>query len=406
MDNQEESMNILIINMFYYPNIKGGTENSIKLLAENLVKVGHNVYVYTQDAEKESIEWERLNGVNVYRSYSKAALNRWKYGRKNYSDIAVNRLHFLVNNKALEELKNIIEQQKINVIHTNNLVTISYSIWKYAQQKKIRIVHTLRDYWLLDSSTVLNNTNSILTYFHRLFFKHYSNYPEIVTAPSNCTLKLFESFGYFKHSKKVCVPNCIEYDEKKLIDCIKYKSNRTSNSYILLYVGRLSENKGIMHLVDAFLYVSLHTNKKVELRICGDGPLHMELQKIANEHSGIVLCGPLNEEDLSNEYKNADILVVPSVWEEPFGRIVIEGAQYALPVIGSNRGGIPEIVETLKNGECIDPCSEKELREYIIKFCNRRIIREYIDKLPDTLQGYSVAKQICAFEKIYNMLLK
>ena len=55
-------MNILIINTFYFPNIVGGTENSIKILAENQKKKGHNIYVFTCDSPKGNIK-EIVNGV-------------------------------------------------------------------------------------------------------------------------------------------------------------------------------------------------------------------------------------------------------------------------------------------------------------------------------------------------------
>ncbi len=48
-------------------------------------------------------------------------------------------------------------------------------------------------------------------------------------------------------------------------------------------------------------------------------------------------------------------MVVPSVWEEPFGRVALEAMAYGVPVVASNRGGLPEIIETNKTGLVVEP---------------------------------------------------
>ena len=71
-------MRVLIINMYYYPNMIGGAEHSVKLLAEGLVKSGHQVTVYTLDAiaKNEALKQETIEGVHVVRGYSKAIYER------------------------------------------------------------------------------------------------------------------------------------------------------------------------------------------------------------------------------------------------------------------------------------------------------------------------------------------
>ena len=58
-------MKILIVSSYYYPNMLGGTEHSIKLLAEGLKDRGHEVFVISSD--KRDNKFEEINGVKVYR---------------------------------------------------------------------------------------------------------------------------------------------------------------------------------------------------------------------------------------------------------------------------------------------------------------------------------------------------
>ena len=69
-------MKILIANMYYYPHLIGGAENSIKLLAEGLVSQGNEVCVVTLDGEPEKAKFDEINGVRIYRIYCKSIYRR------------------------------------------------------------------------------------------------------------------------------------------------------------------------------------------------------------------------------------------------------------------------------------------------------------------------------------------
>ncbi len=72
-------MNILILNTYYYPNIIGGTEESIKLLAEGLSKKGHNVIVLSADGIEKSMKTKNLHGVTLIRIKGILYKNRFNW---------------------------------------------------------------------------------------------------------------------------------------------------------------------------------------------------------------------------------------------------------------------------------------------------------------------------------------
>ena len=97
-------------------------------------------------------------------------------------------------------------------------------------------------------------------------------------------------------------------------------------------------------------------------------------------------------------------MIVPSVWEEPFGRIVIEAAQYALPVIGSNRGGIPGTVHAIGFGDVYQFDSVDELCGLITKYTDRVFVRQMIETGPDHMENYAIERQIERMEDLYRRL--
>ncbi|NGY75613.1 glycosyltransferase family 4 protein [Bacillus megaterium] len=63
----------------------------------------------------------------------------------------------------------------------------------------------------------------------------------------------------------------------------------------------------------------------------------------------------LKEEELSRLLLQSDCLIAPSKWEEPFGRVVLDAYKHLIPVIVSNKGGLPEIVKHMETGLVIEP---------------------------------------------------
>jgi glycosyltransferase involved in cell wall biosynthesis len=121
----------------------------------------------------------------------------------------------------------------------------------------------------------------------------------------------------------------------------------------VLFVGRLIEWKGIKYLIEAFKMLD---QEKYELNIVGDGPERKRLEALAADHSSqINFHGYLKGEELEAVYRVADIFVLPSIvdddgYTEGLGTVLLEAISYNIPVIGSNVGGIPDIIIDRKTG--------------------------------------------------------
>lgn len=113
------------------------------------------------------------------------------------------------------------------------------------------------------------------------------------------------------------------------------------NKFTVLFVGRLVAEKGIPELLSAAKLF----NKGIELKIAGSGPLETKIGKY--------YIDKISQEDLPVYYSAADIVVVPSTHDEGFGRVILESLACGTPVIASNRGGVPEVMDSTV-GKLID----------------------------------------------------
>ena len=123
-----------------------------------------------------------------------------------------------------------------------------------------------------------------------------------------------------------------------------------------LFVGRLIERKGLDVLLEAFERVDAG-----ELCIAGDGPLKEMVEAAAARDPRIRLIGHASGDELACAYQDADVLVVPSLYEA-WGLVVHEGLAYGLPVIATDQvGAADDLIEADVNGYVVSAGSAEEL---------------------------------------------
>ncbi|MCA9399825.1 MAG: glycosyltransferase family 4 protein, partial [Candidatus Omnitrophica bacterium] len=130
----------------------------------------------------------------------------------------------------------------------------------------------------------------------------------------------------------------------------------------LVYMGRLSHEKGVRTLIKAAGSIP-----DVQLKIIGDGPARAELENYVTDErlSNVTFLGYMSGDKLNNEIKGAKCVVIPSEWYENNPRSVIESFAMGKPVIGARIGGIPELVRDNETGMTFISGDEKDLSEKI-----------------------------------------
>ena len=120
-----------------------------------------------------------------------------------------------------------------------------------------------------------------------------------------------------------------------------------------LFAGRLEPEKGVPFLLDRWPQIS-DSLKIGEVRIAGNGSLRPQVERrISDGLSGVKYLGPLSIDKVAREMAYSAFVLVPSLWEEPFGAVALEAVAAGALVVASNRGGLAEATGDL--GFLYDP---------------------------------------------------
>lgn len=150
-----------------------------------------------------------------------------------------------------------------------------------------------------------------------------------------------------------------------------------------LFVGRLSEEKGVRDLVAAWSGID------APLRICGDGPLREELEAQACEN--ITFVGRIGSDEVRREMARAQFLTIPSIYYENFPMVIAEAYASGLPVLASRIGSLAEIVRHGETGRLFAPGDPDNMRAEVLAAFSA----------PDTLAGMG-RRARAIFERDYS----
>ena len=129
-----------------------------------------------------------------------------------------------------------------------------------------------------------------------------------------------------------------------------------------LYVGRLTEEKGVKVLLEAFAGTLL------PLKIVGAGPLQELVTQYATENPNIQYLGQQSKDQINYLLAHTAALIFPSLWYETFGMVVIEAFAMGVPVIATDLGNMKSMVTHLHNGLTFRPGQKEDLRNKAVAY--------------------------------------
>ncbi len=285
----------------------------------------------------------------------------------------------IYSREAKKKLELLLSQVKPDICHIHNIYHhISPSILPVLKNHEIPTVMTLHDlkiscpaYTMLNSQGVcelckggknyqvlknkcikgsfLGSAIIMLESYLHMWLKSYHNNVDRFIVPSRFFLDKFVEWGW-QREKFVYIPNFIATE--------KFQPNLIAGNYFL-YFGRLSSVKGIVTLIKAA------SKAKVKLKIAGTGAEMDQLKILAGDSDNIEFLGFLQGNDLYEVVGGARAVVLPSILYENAPVSIMEAYAMARPVIGSNIGGIPELIKNNQTGYLFTPGDEDELAEIL-----------------------------------------
>ncbi|MCR4990574.1 MAG: glycosyltransferase [Lachnospiraceae bacterium] len=391
-------MRILIVNKFLYPN--GGSETYIFKLGEELKRRGHLVSYFGMEHEGRVVG----NGRGLYTSnmdFHSGGLKKLIYPFK-----------IIYSREAYKKMYKLMDRFLPDVVHLNNFnfqltPSIIYAArkWEKRNKKRVKIVYTAHDsQWVCPNHLMLvpstgercfdceggcfNNCikkkcihnsfiKSFLASFEAKYYLARKTYRMVdaIISPSEFIKNKIETYPLFASrngdGRKPLITTMHNFLDKKE-DGKKDTDGKSDKGNYVLYFGRYSEEKG----VETLLKVCEQT-PEINYKFAGSGPL----KHFVESKDNITEMGFLQGEELVKVIKRAQITIFPSECYENCPFTVMESIAYGTPVLASNLGGVPELLDDGVTGELFKAGDANDLKAHLKSMLeDSEKLREYTEK--------------------------
>lgn len=330
-------MKILLVIPYFYPaQAYGGPICTVYELSKELLKKGHEIFVLTTDAysNKKRIDLDdsikNVDGIKVF--YVKNLSNYLAYHH---------RIFFPYNSDRI--LKKYIHN--FDIIHMHKYLTYQNMItYKYCKENKIPYILQPRGVF----PNIMKNKVSQKLFDKLIGMKILNDCNKIIALTYSEKNHLI-SRGIDK-DKIIVIPNGINLSNyNKLPEKGEFRNKYSIENYerIILFVGRINKIKGLDFLVKTFANLSEEIGK-IKLVIVGpdDGFLSVLKRQVKKLKIGdkVLFTGPIYGQDKLQAYVDADVFVLPSIYES-FGTVVLEAMACGIPALFTNKCGIADFID-------------------------------------------------------------
>ena len=360
---------ILLVSKFYYT--RGGAEVVAINMANDLAKRGYEIGVFTMDYP------QNLSPENFYTA-----------SQVDFSGGLIDKLKFAMRtmgyNGIKSSFKKALQEFNPDIVHLHNVHSyLSPAVVKLAKEYGCKVVWTLHDYKLAcPAYSCLNRGRicekcftskinvvkercfkenlpaSVLAYFEAVKWnvKKLQRYVDYFVCPSAFIKRQMLKAGLQEEKLKVV---CNFVDPIKL-DQLKRAEIPDTRDDFYVYVGRLSEEKGVATLLKAA------KDLPYKLKLVGGGHLYDGFIAEYGNCDNIEFMGHQPAEKVAEILLSAKCLVLPSEWYENNPLSIIEALCAGIPIVGANIGGIPELIDA-EWGETFESGNVEDMQQAITR---------------------------------------
>lgn len=385
-------MKILMVNKYLYP--RGGSESYMLKLGEHFSSLGHEVQYFGMYDKKNTVG-NTNQAYTQNMDFHSASIARFLYPFK-----------IIYSLEAKKKIGQVLDSFKPDIVHMNNInFQLTPSIIYAIKKRGIPLVQTVHDYQMICPNHLLysfkenkpcdkcpegskwnclkyncihgSRVKSLLGVIEAKLYSALKTYKmvDLFICPSRfLENKLLTANGLYK-GKTYTIHNFIEKNEEAPYP------NEENKPYIV-FVGRLSKEKGIENLAEAAKLA-----EEYEFVIAGNGPDEEVLKDIPN----VKLKGFLTGMELREVMANAKALIAPSVCYENCPLSILEAHSMGVPVITMNSGGMAELVEDNVTGILVESAEPSCIAEAVRKIMSDEafysVLRENCEKEKDNILG-------------------
>ena len=391
-------MNILFYCSEYPPFRNGGIGSVTKIVAESLVKLGHRVVVagYYPSMPKQEIV-ENINGVCVYR-YGLGVRNSWF---KNKMWQISNKLHFskIINQREINfiegKISELIELNNIDLLELTDYYTMVYCK-NTLRFRKFNIPTILR---IHGSVSFINDmAGNPFDILHKNDCAHFNRCDHVLAVSEF-------SLNYIR--EKFILPNIKSYGViyNPIEDSIIHKAT-PSDKDTVLFLGRLTKEKGAISLVKAF-NLCAGKNTRIRLQFLGAGDAKTLLEHVDSQyHDRIEFLGHCNRQKVVESIDQCSFACIPSYFEN-FSMAALEVMSRNKTIIFTERASGKELINDGVNGFAVDPDNISLISERMLYLANNRSMRDEManNAYNDIVEKFPISKIVEQLEQYYHKII-
>mgnify|MGYP001578293063 CR=1 FL=1 len=299
-------------------------------------------------------------------------------------------LNTIWSKDTYNELKAIIQKEKPDIAHFHNIwYLLSPSAFYACKEEGIPVVQTLHNFRLFCANGLLLRRGQVCEEcvgklpWKAIVYGCYRN-SRFYSMPVALTEGIHRIKGTWENKVDAYIA-LTEFGRNKFIehglppDKITVKPNFILNSHqshsllegkpaftnenYIVFLGRLSNEKGVITLINAFKILKDTVNKNTMLKIVGDGPLKTQIEDMMKTDgiSDVELTGRKTHSECMEILGKARFMVIPSIWYETFPLTALESFSCGKAVIASRLGALAEIVQDQKTGLLFEPGNPEDL---------------------------------------------
>jgi glycosyltransferase involved in cell wall biosynthesis len=354
---------VCFITPEYLP-LSGGTGAYVYYLSKELIKHGNSIYIVTGYDESKEVKVSEQLYVFLLKTPKTPVVKS-----------------FLFAGSAFRKLNKIKDKCPTDIIHVNLPLVPSFAVPAGFGTTLVSTVHST---WKGEAEAVrgepysrLNPNEKFMVSFNwslRIFEEKMLERSNKIIAVSDFTRRELLRYYEVKEKKIRVIHNGVDVNKfKPASDRRKAKEELglSPEDIAVLSVGRLYARKGLFTLIESMVPV-IRKFKNAKFIISGKG-LSNEMSKLdahaakLGVRGNIIFTGYFPDEKLPELYQAADVFAFSTFYENfPFA--VLEAMSTGLPVVSTNVGGIPEMIEDGKNGFLVPPFSPQELGDRVLYF--------------------------------------
>lgn len=370
-------MRILVLTNFYPPQFIGGYELQCQVYAEGLRQKGHDVCVLTSRYGASGI-YEHVHRLLHYINPADDELNYPSWIPRRLSRPYIHLQRALNARRNYHITRQTALAFKPDLVFVWNMSAVEATPVLSTQRLGLPMVFNLGDYWLAKLRRQLGPEFSLPLRLYRTYYRGISNFDELDVSHLQIishTLKQHYINAGFAPDSLTVIPRGVDptmiVDEADLPLDFHERGDKTIR---LMYAGRIDTDKGVHIAIEALGCLSDYP-WNITLDIIGEGDsAYMEqLQDIIQMYGlekRVNFLGHQPREKVLAAYTRYDVALLPSIWVEPFGNVMLEAMAHGVPMIATNQGGPAETIVHRDNGLLIPPNDARALADAIQMLVN------------------------------------